>query len=250
LMKNPFVLFLIVASTVFAGCVGETETTTTQTIAETASTQIAVTTTTRTTIGETQATVVPTTASNAGGVTNLAGIRALVIDKDTKRPVEDVLVFIGTGYKECQTDESGRCTIEDFAWGSYSLNTFRKGYSPFTNSTYFEKGENRVTIELDKQMESQESFTVEGTVIETVVAGGSRSENRYLKVKNEGGEYYLFNRYGLNQGFDDYVGKMVRIVGYNGTGSIGWESQKTRGIYVEEIKPLGNNQKEPPYHLL
>ena len=229
-MKDSLILFLIVASMVFAGCVGGPQTTTTQTTANTIFAQ--------TTIGEGPATLMSTTSSDGGGAANLAAVHTLVIDKEFKRPVEGVLVFIGTGYRECETDESGRCSIEGFVWGSYSLNAYKKGYTHYTNSTNFEKGDSRLTIELERQPEAPESFTVEGIVIETITAKGSKSENRYLKVQNAGGDYYLFNRYGLNFGFSGYIGKTVRITGYNGTGSIGWQSQKTEGIYVEEISSI------------
>ena len=206
---------------VFAGCIGGTGTTTTQT-----------------TIRETQATSMPTTTSNAGAATDMAQIHASVTDRDTKMPIPDALVFIGNGYKDCRTDESGSCAIADFAWGSYSLNVFKKGYTHFTNSSYFERGDNWLPIEIEKQPDAPESFAVSGTVIVIVAAKGTKSENHYLKLKNEGGEHYLFDKYGLNRGAEGHVGKMVRVVGYNGTGSIGWQSQKTSGIYVEEIKPL------------
>jgi hypothetical protein len=234
LMKSPDILLLIVVSMAFAGCVGGPRTSTTETASSTTETAFK-TSTTGTTIGEGPATPASTTVPYSGGAANLATVNAIVIDKGTKRPLEGVLVFIGTGDRECLTVKFGTCSIEDFVWGSYSLNAFKRGYVHYTNSTYFGRGENVVTIELEGLPQPQESLTVEGKVFVDVVAKGSRSENRYLKVRTAGGDYYLFNKYGKNGGAGDYEGKTVRITGYGGTGSIGWQGQDVEGIYVEGI---------------
>jgi len=181
----------------------------------------------------------PTTADNT--TTNLATLHSVVIDKNTKEPIENAIVYLGTGYWECYTDDEGKCTIKDFVWGNYGLGVFKKEYNRFTQSSHFEKGDNYLTIELEKKSEIPISFSIEGTVIDIITAEGTKSENHYFKIKADSGEeYYIFNEIGLNWWDDDnwkeFINKSVRITGFREIGFIGWQHEEVEGIYVEEIE--------------
>jgi len=49
----------------------------------------------------------------------------------------------------------------------------------------------------------------------------------------------LFNEFEDNRGFQEYVGKKVRITGYLGKGYRGWQFIEVEGIHVENIEKLG-----------
>jgi len=168
---------------------------------------------------------------------NLATLHSVVIDKTTKEPIENAIVYLGTGYWKCYTDDEGKCTIKDFAWGDYGLGVFLKGYNRFTQSSHFEKGDNYLTIELEKKSEIPISFSIEGTVIEIITAEGTKSENHYYKIRDDSGnEEYIFNEIGRNEGFEEFVNKEVRITGFREKGFIGWQHEEVEGIYVENIE--------------
>lgn len=166
-------------------------------------------------------------------------LHATVIDKTTGDPIENVIVYLGSrgASGKCYTDNEGECLIKDFVWGSYGLGIFKKGYNRYTKSSHFDKGDNYITVELEKKSEILTSLTVEGTVIEIIIAEGTMSENHYYIIRdNEGNEEYLFNEIGVNQGFEEFVNKKVSITGFKETGFIGWQREQVEGIYVESIE--------------
>ena len=175
-------------------------------------------------------TVAPTTTADT------AILHATVIDKTSGKPIENAIVYLGRGYWKCHTGNEGKCLIKDFVWGDYGLGIFKKGYNRYTKSNHFDKGDNYITVELEKKSEILTSLTVEGTVIEIIIDEGSESENHYYKIRdNEGNEEYLFNEIGVNQGFEEFVNKKVSITGFKETGFIGWQHEQVEGIYVESI---------------
>ena len=85
--------------------------------------------------------------------------------------------------------------------------------------------------------ETSNMSTFEGTVIEVITAEGTKSENRYFKIKNViGEEEYLFNDAGRNVGFEKYLNKKVKVTGYIEIGRIGWQGEEVMGIYVDKIE--------------
>jgi hypothetical protein len=185
-------------------------------------------------------------ASPAGAVINVSGpnlaiLHATVVDKTTKQPIQGVIVYFGYHFPEtwrCHTDADGKCSISNkhFAGGDYGLNAFKKEYNRYAESGHFEKGDNYFTIELEENPEVPASLSITGTVIEIVIAKGTRSENHYFKIKDERGrEEYIFNEIGENYGFDGFTGKKVGIRGFRELGFIGWQHEEIEGIYVEEI---------------
>lgn len=177
--------------------------------------------------------------SNQDTTPNTANIQVNVIDKTTRNPIENAIVYLGgTGASgKCYSTSEGKCSIEGFVCGDYALGVFKKGYNRYIESSHFEKGDNSVTVELEKKSEIPTSFTVEGTVVKIITAEGTRSENRYYKIKtNDGTEEYLFDEIGMNQGFEEFVNKKVTITGFKETGFIGWQHEQVEGIYVEGIE--------------
>jgi len=140
------------------------------------------------------------------------------------------------------TDNEGKCSIEGVPWGSCAVNAFKKGYNRSdTKRVNIGREEKNVSVELklERKSEIPASFTVEGTVIEIITAEGTRSENRYYKIRsNDGNEDYIFNKIGVNLGFEEFVNKRVRITGFREIGFIGWEGEEVEGIYVEEIEVI------------
>jgi len=186
-----------------------------------------------------------TTSTTITSVTpqqDLATLHAVVIDKITGEPVEDAIVYLGYHPPEtwrCHTINDGKCSIEDknLVWGDYGLSVFKKGYNRFTNSSHFEKGDNYLTIKLEKKSVIPTTISINGTVIESITAKGTMSENHYYKIKDDGGkEEYIFNEIGENQDFDNYVNQTVRITGFRENGFIGWQHEEVEGIYVEGIE--------------
>lgn len=172
-------------------------------------------------------------------VENKSNVQVTVIDKETKEPIEKAIVYLGgTGASgKCYTNSNGRCSIEDFVSGDYSLGVFKKGYERYSKFIHFEQGDNSLNVELEKKAKMPTSFTVKGTVIKIVTAEGTRSENKFYKIKTEdGAEEYLFDEIGVNQGFEEFVNKKVIVTGFRETGIIGWEGTKVEGIYVENIE--------------
>lgn len=168
----------------------------------------------------------------------LSVLQATMIDADTQKPIANAIVYLGTGYFKCYTNDKGKCQIKDFSLGDYALSAHKKEYERFTDSKHFEKGENDITIKLQKQPSMPQSLIIEGTIIEIVTAEGSKSENRYFKIRdlNEK-EEYLFNDVEHNEGFG-FVNKKVKITGYKETGFIGWQSKQVEGIFVEKVEKL------------
>ena len=166
-------------------------------------------------------------------------LNAIVIDDTSQEPIENAIVYLGVdgGSGLEYTDEEGKTSFQDFIYGSYRLNVFKKGYSRYSESYNFEAGELNLTIELKKKSEMPTSFSLEGTIIEVVTAEGTRSENHYFKIRINGTneEGYLFNEIGINSGFNSYVNKKVNITGFRETGFIGWQHEEIEGIYIEEI---------------
>ena len=168
----------------------------------------------------------------------LSVLQTTVIDGNTKEPVTNAIVYLGTGFHQCYTDSKGWCQITDFSWGDYALSARKKGYDRFTTPSHFEKGENNITIKLQKRPSVPESFVIEGIIIEVVTAEGTKSENHYFKIKElSETEEYLFNDVERNEGFG-FLNKKVRITGYKGTGFIGWQSKQVEGIFVEKVEDL------------
>jgi hypothetical protein len=167
-------------------------------------------------------------------------LNIFVIDSLSQEPIENATVYLGAsgGSGMSYTDSQGNAILQGFVYGSYCLNVFKKGYQRFFQSYDFAIGEQNLTIELTKKLNSTVSFTLEGIVIEVVTAEGTLSENHYLKIKINGTdkEEYIFNEIGINSGFANYVNKKVEITGFFETGFIGWQFEKTNGIYIESIK--------------
>jgi hypothetical protein len=174
-------------------------------------------------------------------ITNSANLNCIVIDKNTKTPIENAIVYLGTGFWNCSTDNEGKCSIKVFPWGDYGLGVFKKGYNRYTESVHFTKGDNSLSIELEKKSEIPQSIFIKGKIIEIVTAEGSKSENHYFKIKADSGEeYYIFNEIGQNwwdyDNWKEFINKSVRITGFIETGYIGWQHEEAEGIYVELIE--------------
>lgn len=173
---------------------------------------------------------------------NTAILYTTVIDKITGESIENAIVYLGRVFYlgrgwDCYTNNEGKCSIKDFSLGDYGLGVFEKGYDRFTKSSHFEKGDNYLTIELEKKSETSTSFSMEGTVFERVTSVGTKSENHYYSVRDDkGNNEYVFNEIGENGGFDKFVNKRVRIRGFRETGFIGWQHEEAEGIYIEEIE--------------
>lgn len=173
--------------------------------------------------------------------TYTASLSGTVVDRDTKEPIENAIVYLGsnTGGKQ-YTDKDGKYQIDNFHWGSYSFNVFKRGYERFQEGKYFNKGEHLVVnVELEKKPQPPESILIQGIVVRTVTAAGTKSENRFFKIKDDKGkEYYIFNDQGGNWGFEPWVDKKVQIVGFEEIGFIGWQARRTEGIYIDKIHEI------------
>ena len=160
-----------------------------------------------------------------------------VVEKDTGKPVERAVAFLGRGDIRCHTDQEGRCKITGLEWGDYSLGVYKKGFFRFEKLIHLKKGKNFFSVELEKMPTIPVSFTVEGIVEKKILLKGTRSENTVYKLrKDNGDEEFLFDEVGENRNFDWVAGKRVRITGYRGIGFWGWQHQKVKGIYVERIE--------------
>lgn len=189
--------------------------------------------------GYVKQTTPPTDVGIDSTTENTANIQVNVIDKTTGDPIENVIVYLGGAGAsgKCYSTSEGKCSIKDFVWGDYALGVFKKGYNRYQESSHFEKGDNSVTVQLEKKSEIPTSFTIEGTVIKIITAEGTMSENQYYKIKtDDGNEEYLFDEIGMNQGFEEFVNKKVSITGFKETGFIGWQHEQVEGIYVESIE--------------
>lgn len=182
----------------------------------------------------------------AGGLatpssSDLAVLHATVIDEATGKPVAGAIVYIGYRSPEswrCHTDEKGECVLQSDAigWGDYGVSAFKKGYEHVSESVHLKPGDNYITIELPKKSQPLESATVSGVLIEVVAAEGTRSENHYVKIREDDGQTeFVFNEVGENEGFDEFIGKRVQIQGFRDVGRVGWQAQEVEGIYVERI---------------
>jgi len=150
-------------------------------------------------------------------------------------------VYLGTGYWSCHTDNEGKCSIKNFSRGDYGLGIFKKEYNRHIKSIHFEKGDNFLSVELEKKSEIPQSIFIEGEVIEIIAAEGSMSENHYFKIKTDSDEeYYIFNEIGQNwwdnDNWKEFINKSVRITGFIEIGYIGWQHEEVEGIYVELIE--------------
>ena len=172
---------------------------------------------------------------------DLSNLNCTVTDKDTNNPIENAIVYLGTGFWSCHTDDKGKCSIRNFSWGDYGLGVFKKGYNRYTASNHFTKGDNSLSIELEKKSEMPQSIEIEGKVIEIVTAEGTKSENHYYKIKdNNGNEEYIFNEIGQNwwdyDNWKEFINKSVRITGFREIGYIGWQHEEAEGVYVELVE--------------
>lgn len=171
-----------------------------------------------------------------------ATLHVVVTDNATNEPIENAIVYLGTGFWKHYTDDEGKCVLSGVPWGDYGVGVFRKEYHRFQESRHLVAGDNFLAVELERRAEIPDSFTIEGTVVEIVTAEGTRSENHCFKVREDSGtEEYIFDDVGMNRGFTQFVNKEVRITGYRDVGYIGWEHEEAEGIYVEEIE-VNNNQ--------
>ncbi len=169
-------------------------------------------------------------------------LHATVVDQATNEAIPNAIVYLGahpSDTSRCKTDANGICSIRDFGWGDYGLSAYMKGYARYAQSAHFEKGSNEVIIKLEKKSEALSPLTIQGDVIEIIVAEGTRSENHYLKLRSDTGEeYYLFNDIGENYGFEGFINKRVQVKGYLEQGTAGWQAQGFEGIYVEAISKI------------
>lgn len=186
----------------------------------------------------------PTSIEVVPGLSNYSSLHATVIDYDTGIPVKGSIVYLGyhsPTESRCCTDEKGQCTIENFVYGDYSLNVFKKGYNRFSEPIHFNRGDNFLIIRIKKSSAPTKEVIVRGMVREIITAKGSRSENHYLKIiESNGKEWYLFNEIGENYGFENYIGDTVEIKGFIDIGYIGWQHEPVEGIYVEQIRKLNH----------
>jgi len=168
-----------------------------------------------------------------------ATLHVAVVEKNTGKPIEGAIVYLGRGEPKCSTDSEGKCVLKDFVYGNYGLNVFKKGYYRYSKNTYFEKGDNILTVELDKKAVPPAEVTLVGTVIEVITAEGTRSEDHFLKIRDDlGNEEYLFNEIGENTGFEEFINDRVKVSGFREKGFIGWRHEQVDGIYVENIEPV------------
>lgn len=161
-----------------------------------------------------------------------------VIDSSTKTPIEGAVVYLGTGERRCYTSAKGGCGIKA-PKGSFSLGAFKKGYKRATKSVNVNEEDSFFTFQLEVLPVMPASVSLEGIIIETILAPGTRSEAHYYKLRTETGEeIYLFEETGFNKIPEVFIDKEVRISGFRGTGFIGWRHEEAEGIYVEKIELL------------
>jgi hypothetical protein len=170
----------------------------------------------------------------------------MVSDKQTREPIGNAIVYAGgTGALRVRTNQAGVYHLE-IDWGEVYLNAFMKGYSRADQRIVLAQNEIReVNFELDPKNTSIEQVTITGTVEVRIVKAGTRSENRYVELHPSNMEVILmFDEIGMNtirketlgMAVEDVIGKLVTITGFYEIGYIGWEHEKARGIYVEDIK--------------
>jgi hypothetical protein len=188
-----------------------------------------------------QTTVLQTTSTLTSASTeNFAALGVKVTDNSSGAPLEGVNVFLGDGYYGCDTGDDGRCVLGGFSWGDYSLTAGAKGYTAYRGPIRLNPGKNELELSLEATPLKPVSFVLEGEVIDIVSARGTRSENHFVMLRIENGtDYYLFDKNGLNQRQADYAGKRVSVTGYFGDGFIGWQQQPAKGLFVETITTLG-----------
>lgn len=168
-----------------------------------------------------------------------ATLHVAVVEKNMGKPIEGAIVYLGRGEPKSSTDSEGKCVLEDLVYGNYGLNVFKKGYYRYSKNTYFEKGDNILTVELEKKAVPPAEVTLVGTVREVITAEGTRSEDHFLKIRDDlGNEEYLFNEIGENTGFEEFVNDRVKVSGFREKGFIGWRHEQVDGIYVENIEPV------------
>ncbi|MBU0535545.1 MAG: hypothetical protein KKE20_01165 [Nanoarchaeota archaeon] len=162
-----------------------------------------------------------------------------IIDAQTQEPVEDALFYFGD-WKFYHTDSEGKGSTDETSWGEHSINAYKKGYIRYSEPIRLERGDNSITIELQKDVSPPSDLSVEGKVTEEVYAEGSKSEAHFIKLRyDNGSEDYLFNIAGENRIDKDFIGKRVRVKGFRDKGYIGWWHEEKEGIYVEEIEAIG-----------
>ncbi len=161
-----------------------------------------------------------------------------VLDKKTGEPIRNAIVYPGTGDDESRrrtTDIKGEFKIPVYCTGV--LNVYKKGY--LHSGKFMDLSTDNINFELEKVPIQQ--ITLKGKIIEQIVAKGTYSENHYLKIEiSPEVKMFIFDKIGYNRLSDreKWIGKKVRIEGYKGMGTAGWQWDHVEGIYIEHIKLL------------
>ncbi len=163
-----------------------------------------------------------------------------VIDKNTNKPVEKAIVYYGsTGSSRVYTDKEGKYLIS-VPWGSVFLGIFKRGYIRLYQRFNLKQGENReINFTLEPTETPIQSISVSGVLVVKRTAVGTKSENRFVKIETDTHEsMFIFDKIGMNrvEPFKNWIGKRVRIKGFEGTGYVGWEHREAEGIYAEDIE--------------
>lgn len=163
------------------------------------------------------------------------------VTEATGEPITNAIVYLGDGFWRCSTDSYGICSIKNFPGGSYWAGIYKKNYERVGNSTELNYGENNFNMVLKKRATGVESVDLKGKVIIVTTAKGTRSENNYLKLKEDSGtEHYIFDEIGDNviPNQNNFINSEVEIKGYIENGFIGWQHDEIDGIYVEMINKI------------
>lgn len=161
-------------------------------------------------------------------------------DKSTGNTIKDVMVYVGSGIDESErTKTNDRGEYKILIPGLCYLGVYKKGYLHTGKHIDLAKDKPVVNFELEKQKSVIQQVTVKGKVIEQIVAKGTKSENHYLKIEISPNEaVFIFDSIGINKlpNSRKWIGKRVKINGYKGIGTVGWQWDNIEGIYVEQIE--------------
>ncbi len=163
-----------------------------------------------------------------------------VVSSMDQLPVSNAVVYLGGSGSGgfVTTNAEGIAQISALP-GSHLVGVVKKGFKRFTITVQLEAG-SKTNVSLVPLDTMPEQVALEGMVVMEITAKGSRSENRFTKLKlpHQDKTVFLFNNMGINSGFDSFINKNVRISGYHYVGLAGWEGKEVAGIWVEEIKDM------------
>jgi hypothetical protein len=163
-----------------------------------------------------------------------------VVSSIDQQPVSNAVVYLGGsgsgGYVTTNAEGIAQITATP---GAHLVGVVKRGFKRFTITVQLEAG-SKTNVSLVPLDTLPAQVELKGMVVMEITAKGSRSENRFTKLKlpNQDKTVFLFNNMGINRGFDSFLNKNVRISGYQYMGLAGWEANEVSGVWVEEIEEL------------